>query len=174
MSKRRRLVRRSESLVNVQAGTEDYGILIEDNKGDTKHRETLEWLRSLSLPTAQAVYNLMKSSLKPTSISQVPDPEREKLATLAASSYTSGRDGAWYTSWSTCEVIATTTNTISHPRWQVDVTAGPNSIGGKLKAVLPIGAWEALISLLGGKRQWKVQIAGAVGVFLIRATNGVV
>lgn len=115
-----------------------------------------EWLRSLSLQTAQAVLKLMRSSVKLAFVSQVPESEQAVLATLKALPCNEGRDGSWYISRSTCEVVATTAKDTSHPRWQVDLTAGPKSVGQKLKAVLSEGEWRSLLDVVEGRRQWKV------------------
>ena len=60
----------------------------------------------------------------------------------------SDRDGAWYLSWSTCEVVVTKDKSNSHSRWQVRLDQGPNSVGVKLKVALddPV-AWARLWSI---------------------------
>jgi hypothetical protein len=123
----------------------------------TKPETEVEWLRSLSLQTAQAVLKLMRSSLKLASLPQVPEPERVVLANLAALPCNDGRDGPWYISWSTCEVVTTTAKDTSHPRWQVDLTAGPSSVGQSLRAVLSEEEWRTLQDVMGGRRQFRAQ-----------------
>lgn len=157
---------KGESTMRVDGALEDGGSLVKStavveglgNPGYGAKPETeAEWLRSLSLQTSQGVLKLMKSSVKLTSMSQVSELERVLLATLAALPCNEGRDGSWYASWSTCEVVVTTAKDTSHPRWQVDLTAGPSSVGQKLRAVLSEEEWRTLQDVTGGRRQLRVQ-----------------
>jgi hypothetical protein len=102
------------------------------------------WLRSLTLEEANHLYRVCIAGKSLTSLSQVSESDRAVLARLRAGPASEGRDGAWYTAWSTCKVVATKEKGSSHPRAQVKLDQGANSLGGQLKAGLSNKAWETL------------------------------
>lgn len=95
-----------------------------------------EWLRSLSLETAQAVFKVMRSGLQLAQKAQCTEDDLKLLPLLKATEEGESRDGRWWVAWCTCEVVVTKAKGDSHPRWQVRLDQGPGSVGEKLKAVL--------------------------------------
>lgn len=106
--------------------------------------QNASWLRSLSLEEAKHLYKVCIAGKQLTSLSRVSESDRAVLARLHAGPTSEGRDGAWYAAWSTCRVVTTTEKGTSHPRAQVKLNQGANSLGGQLKAGLSRKAWETL------------------------------
>jgi hypothetical protein len=110
-----------------------------------KDNWTASFLNSLSCGEAQAILKLMRSGGRTAVKHQVSEEILTMMSALRASG-DSTRDGLWYADHCTCEVFKTSDSTSSHPRWQVRLDAGVESIGGRLKACLSKGAWETLTS----------------------------
>lgn len=110
----------------------------------TAPKTLAEWLRSLSLDSAQAVNQVMRSGLKLDVKSQCSESDLEILPFLKAAPGDEGRDGRWWLTWCTCEVVVTTDKGASHPRWQVRLGCGPASVGEKLRSVLSDVEFEGL------------------------------
>lgn len=105
-----------------------------------------EWLQSLDIVQAQAVYELMCAEKKVSEKLQCSEEDAQDLVFLQASQG-SDRDGRWWASWATCEVVDTTAKKKDHPRWDPRLNGGPQSAGQKLARVVGPKKFGELLAL---------------------------
>lgn len=103
-----------------------------------------EFLNSLADSEAKGLYDLMRKTARrpPTSVVNVSAPVAERLHAVKAKQGTD-RDGKWWLALVTCEVWESTDG--GHPRWQVDVNAGPAGLVEQIREVLSVESFDRFL-----------------------------